>query len=152
MKFEKTTPKVEILQHPNLPEYLEGFESTHGAGNAMGAVFIAYLVEAPGGSPGVLWTVDLMTHSHLLKRHFPDHSESDVLEEPVTIVSFAADSATELLEALSGIVPRVVWHWIMPVIISFDEPAGMFLKRELEARFPETKGKLPSKMVRGFPK
>jgi hypothetical protein len=142
MKFEKTTPEAEILQHPNLPEYLEGFESTHGVGNAIGVIFTIYLVELPNGSPGLFWAAEVMTHRALLERHFPDHFESEFVENPVSLVTLGADSATQLLEALSGTVPRVAWHWITPVIKSQDEQAGMFLKRELEARFSETKGKL----------
>ena len=142
MKFEKTTPEAEIVQHPSLPEYLEGFESTHGVGNGMGVIFTIYLVELPNGSPGLFWTAEVKTHPALLERHFPDHFESEFVGKPVSLLTLGADSATELLEVLSGTVPRVVWHWITPVIKSQDEQASMFLKRELEARFPETKGKL----------
>lgn len=149
MKFEKTEPSAEILEHPDLPEYLERFESTHGVGNGMGVIFTIYQVELPNGSPGLFWTAEVMTHPALLERRFPDHFKPEGVGKPVSLVTLAADSATELLEALSRIVPRVVWHWIKPVIKKEDESAGTFLKRELEARFPETKGKV-TEMVRGF--
>jgi hypothetical protein len=140
MKFEKSTPKAEILAHPNLPEYLEGFESTHGVLNGMGVIFTIYQVELPNGSPGLFWTAEVMTHPALLERHFPDHFEFEAVVKPVILVTVGAGSATELLEVLSGTVPRVVWHWIKPVIKSQDEQASTFLKGELEARFSETKG------------